>query len=108
MTRPTPPTEPLSDEDYAKLAQSYEAQPPTAEEVVSVNGVTGIYPGGVQWAVCRHDLEFEDPTFMRMDDEQMARDWYRSLVQSWEQSKYKLEIKRPELVAARIHWVVQE
>lgn len=70
-------------------------------------GVAGIYPGGTQWGIARWDIDEDSPTFMRFDHELMARSWYGSAVQAWEQSAYRDEIRKPELVAARIHWQVQ-
>ena len=68
-------------------------------------GIAGIYPGGPKWAVARHDLG-DGPVFMEMENEEQAREWHRSMLQAWELCSHRDEIKRPELVATRLHWVV--
>lgn len=97
--RPTPPHDPATIDTLK------------AQATVRAQGVTGIYPGGVQWAVKRNDLDPDDgpgnPTYMRMESEKQAREWYDSML-----SSAKINIPEhpecwPELVAARIHWQVQ-
>lgn len=67
-------------------------------------GVTGIYPGGVIWAV-RWSEEGSEPRIQQFDrDEQEARSFH-----SYLERKY-VERNRedvPELLAVRIHWQVQ-
>lgn len=72
-------------------------------------GTAKTHPGGVQWAVCRHDLnEDNSPVFMPMASEEEARRWHTGLLAMWETSTSKDEVNAPELVSARLYWVVQD
>lgn len=73
-----------------------------------MTGVAGIYPGGALWGIRRHDVG-DEPVVMRIEQgETLAREWFRDFYRLWEASPWRDEQHPPELVAARIHWQVQE
>lgn len=64
------------------------------------------YPGGVRWAVV--DRLSKEPHVVGMENENQARMFYKSWTEFASTTAYPNNPERwPQLVAARIHWVVQ-
>lgn len=68
-------------------------------------GVAGIYAGGVQWGV-RWAEGAMQPRIDTCQDEEDARGLLRHFQQRHE--KWPDQSIKPELVAARVHWAVQQ
>lgn len=95
--------EPGNNPDSGKYRRNWDEPTPKPFAVFFPTGVTGSYPGGVQWGVRWAEAGWE-PKVHEQNDEQQARSFYQYLL-----ARYK-ELGRedkPELVAARIHWTVQ-
>lgn len=71
-------------------------------------GVAGVYSGGVLWGVRKSDSGEEPVVMQTGKSEDVAREWLSHFHQLWETHPRRDEIHEPELVAARIHWQVQE
>ena len=68
-----------------------------------MTGVSGMYSGGVLWAV-RWAETGHEPIITQCVDEFGARSLFQLLRRQHEDGKGI----RPELLATRVHWIVQE
>lgn len=89
--RPTPP----DPTEHAEGLKAWE---------VGNYGVDKVYSGGVKWAVRRNDID----SYMVAESEAQAREWYEADRSHAEKVLPDNPEIWPELVAARIHWIVQE
>lgn len=67
-----------------------------------MTGVSGMYIGGSLWAV-RWTETGHEPTITQCADEDAARILFQFLLRQHEDGKGI----RPELLATRVHWIVQ-
>lgn len=68
-----------------------------------MTGVSGMYSGGALWAVRWSEIG-HDPQITQCADEYGARSLFQFLLQQHEDGKGT----RPELLATRVHWIVQD
>ncbi|OYN81755.1 hypothetical protein [Mycolicibacterium sphagni] len=71
----------------------------------STTGVAGVYAGGPIWAVRWSEKGFEPRISSISRNEDEVRGFYNHLVIRYAELGRE---DKPELLAARIHWVVQE
>ncbi len=103
MSRPT-------EEEYAQMAKAVGAGNFSVRDISTADGKK-FYPGKVQWALKRNDVNPAgpaEPAYYLFHDEAEARDWYDSSIDAAKQNLPDDKDRWPELVKCQMHWEVVE